>query len=117
MTRRRATRRTPGFRRVLDGADEDPLAGLANLFDAGVVLAVALSLALVGAVLGNAPDGTTARTLAERLRDARPLERFAESERELAGDGVRLGVAYRLASGEVVYVPEPAGAAGPGDGD
>ena len=36
-------------RRLLGAADEDPLAGLANLFDTGLVFAVGLLVAAVGA--------------------------------------------------------------------
>ena len=38
--------------------------------------------------------------------DGMKLPRYRLSEEKLGGEGVKLGVAYRLASGEVVCVPE-----------
>jgi len=92
--------------RVFHGADDDPLSGLANLFDAGIVFAVAL---LVGVVVSAAAkSGESPAQAAEALLKDRavPLDRYRVGERELEGQGERLGFAYRLASGEVVYVPE-----------
>ena len=75
----------------------DPLASLANLFDIGIIFGVGvLTLASDGALDG--PDAPTA-----------PLERYrAVPDRRLEGEGTRLGVAFRLPNGEVVYVPDPA---------
>jgi hypothetical protein len=94
------------FRRLLQAPDEDPLSGLANLFDAGIVFAVAL---LVGvAVRVNATQREDSPSLDDALERERtvPLERFRVGDRQLEGQGERLGYAYRLANGEVVYVPE-----------
>lgn len=85
---------------------------LANLFDTGMVFAVALLTALVslygiritdGQV--TPPSGSTG--LDERVDLRRvPLRRFRESTEDLDGEGERLGTAYRLSTGEVVYVPD-----------
>ena len=96
--------------------EDDPLAGLINLFDLWMVFSIALLLALVGNmrqsdhVLADAAGRSAANLEAQRLEQvdpaARPLERFRPGSDELTGEGERLGTAYRLKSGEVVYVPE-----------
>ena len=40
------------------------------------------------------------------LSRARKLPHYRVSRDELSGEGTRLGTAYRLKSGEVVYVPD-----------
>jgi len=96
---------------LLEGHDDDPLSGVANLFDAAMVFAVALLVALV-ARLDLEPTQASAGEAAgkpglETLRkEGALLERYEETNASGGGDGVRLGMAYRLASGEIVYVPE-----------
>ena len=77
-------------------SEDDPLSGMANMVDLWVVFAVALLLALVGrAGRQDAP-----------LEAMKKLDRFTVGEDRLTGAGERLGTAYRLESGEVVYVPD-----------
>ena len=77
-------------------AEDDPLAGMANMFDLWVVFAVALLLALAGrASRRDAP-----------VEQMLKLDRFTVGDDRLTGAGERLGTAYRLQSGEVVYVPD-----------
>lgn len=87
------------------------MASVANLFDAAIGFAAALLVAV--AVRGAFQLGTSAsaETNAPPQRDAvsdsqTPLARYRESAGLAEGAGERLGVAYRLESGEVVYVPE-----------
>jgi len=102
-------------RRLLDSHDDDPLSGVANLFDVAMVFAVALLLALVShfhlvelltaedlTVLKNAgqPDMEVIR------RQGETIQHYRISEQSLGGEGEKLGTAYRLKSGEVVYVPD-----------
>ncbi len=92
---------------MLFTADENPLDGVANLFDATIVLSVALMIALLARPLPR-------ETLPARLEVAaqqepvaaqrEKLERFRLSDQTVGGDGERLGIAYRLSSGEVVCV-------------
>ena len=77
-------------------AEDDPLAGMANMFDLWVVFAVALLLAL-------ASRATHQHAPTEHMMK---LERFTVGDDQLTGAGERLGTAYRLQSGEVVYVPD-----------
>ncbi len=91
--------------------DDDPLAGLVNLFDLWMVFSIALLLALVGAV--RLPSGSIASESSERdpsnelpSKQQFRLDHFRVSQEQLTGEGNRLGTAYRLKSGEVVYVPD-----------
>lgn len=105
-----------GKRRWQAVLEDDPLAGLINLFDLWMVFSIALLLALVGnmqqsgRVFGDVDHRNAANLDAKGMEPvnpaAKPLERFRPSNDELNGEGERLGTAYRLKSGEVVYVPE-----------
>ena len=105
--RRRARRARRGL--ALASTDEDPLTGLANLFDAGMVFALALLVSLIS--YNRLPDSASEGTpqLEDLQHQGRLLERFRVSNEELQGEGQRLGTAYRLKNGEVVYVPETPG--------
>ena len=104
---------------AMDGPDDpDPLGGVVNLFDASMVLVVALILALAGsASLAEVAARMSTRDITIVTNPGRPdmemivkrgerIERLRSSEERGAGRGQRLGVAYRLESGEVIYVPE-----------
>lgn len=90
---------------VLD--DDDPLAGMVNLFDLAIVFAVGLIVALAAAI----KDG---RLTHAGLRSAPDLEvdeggkkvRYRGSQDKARGEGRRIGTAFRLPSGDVVYVPD-----------
>jgi hypothetical protein len=91
--------------------EDDPLAGLINLFDVWMVFSIALLLALV-ACLNKLPQSASAG-LAQAAAAVEPvssrsrkLPHYRASHDKLNGEGVRLGTAYRLKSGDVVYVPE-----------
>ena len=95
--------------------EDDPLAGLINLFDLWMVFSIALLLSLATCLkLPPAISSATAATaedaprspLRQILDRARKLPHYRVSREELNGDGVRLGTAYRLPSGDVVYVPD-----------
>lgn len=101
-------------RRLLDTLDEDPLSGVTNLFDVAMVFSVVLLLALVSRIptLGMLTDEeiTVVRNpgtpkMEVIYRDAKTLQHYRMSQNELSGQGTRLGTAFQLPSGEVVYVP------------
>lgn len=107
------------------GHDEDPLAGIANLFDVSVAFIVALLIALFSLFSsGSLLDPSANVTLVKQTENG-DLEIITKTGAEitvqkvtdttLSGEGTRLGVAYRLANGQVVYVPgeEPPAAATP----
>lgn len=79
-----------------DADDVDPIAFVPNLFDAILVLTVALLVAL------SASHAKAKRA----VPDGERLEGFVDTGIERAGQGERLGVAYRLADGRLIYVPE-----------
>lgn len=93
--------------------EDDPGAGLLNLLDVWVAFSVALLLALFGYLhsvkaLAPAeaqhPDQLPVATLQKALK----MPHFRPANDSRTGEGTRLGVAYQLQSGEVVYVPEDA---------
>lgn len=96
--------------------EEDPAAGLLNLFDVWIAFAAALLLALVS--YWNVPELFNAKSDVVVVKNPGQanmeiirkqgvkLERYRATDQKLTGEGHRLGTAYRLVSGEVVYVPE-----------
>lgn len=89
--------------------DEDPAAGLLNLFDVWIAFAVALLLATVSYFSARSPEGRA--SLSESVpSSSTKLEHYRPTADKLSGAGERLGVAYRLDSGDVVYVPDTASA-------
>jgi hypothetical protein len=97
----------------------DPLDGLVNLFDVGMILAVAFLIAGLGLTLDVKGDKLTARhgAAAPTVRRAaakRPATALdAGAEREIqnpssapraAGRGTPVGQVYRLPDGRLVYV-------------
>lgn len=94
--------------------EDDPLAGLVNLFDLWMVFSIALLIVFVGS--SRRPDAARAdgpqapdEPQSVSLREAKALDRFRLSREELSGSGEKLGTAYRLASGEVICVPDAGG--------
>lgn len=120
MSRRRPVRFAR--RRDDESWQEDPLSGVANLFDISLAFIVAMVVALysmMGAPSLLDPDSswTMTRTDAQgRMeivrKDGKQIRVEKVSDRKLSGNGDRLGVAYRLPGGKVVYVPEAEVAAG-----
>lgn len=100
----------------LDTPLEDPISGVANLFDASVVFIVSMMIALFMAYnLLDLVNPKAEVTITKKTSDGR-LEIITKSGKEikvqkvtdkkLSGEGVRLGTAYQLKDGRVVYVPE-----------
>ena len=89
---------------------EDPGAGLLNLFDVWIAFAAALLLASLSygqLATRNDKDGKAPAPSLEAIRKERQQAvRYRVSEQNAGGDGERLGIAYRLKTGEVIYVPE-----------
>lgn len=94
-------------------SEDDPLTGLVNLFDVWMVFSIALLLALVSATKlpGLASTDSASTSSSERTADVPSektsrLDHFRVSHEKMKGAGERLGTAYRLKNGEVVYVPD-----------
>jgi len=92
-----------GKRRLLQGADGDPLSLLVGLFDGALVLALALGLQTRSAPEASVADRQSADPVPAQREQ---LPRYRPADGEAQGDGSRLGIAYRLASGDVVFVPD-----------
>ena len=101
-----------------DGEDDDPMSGVANLFDTAMVFAVALLLALV--VSYNVPEllqPEASVTIVKNpgdpnmqiiIKDMDEIQVLNMTEKIAGGQGTRMGTAYQLENGLVVYVPENA---------
>ncbi|PRD57000.1 DUF2149 domain-containing protein [Sphingobacterium gobiense] len=95
---------------------EDPISGVANLFDISIVLIVAMILALMSALnMLELFDAQTEFTLTKKNKDGqmeiinkkgKEIKVQKVSPEEAAGQGERLGTAYQLEDGQVIYIPE-----------
>jgi hypothetical protein len=94
---------------------DDPLAAVANLFDLGFVLAISFMVALIIALNSlSLTDPDAKVTITTERKDGLQImvkEGNKTTIRRLtknvgSGNGERLGVAYRLEDGTVIYVPE-----------
>ena len=120
--RRRLTRGQSDVARFLhlpspdEPMEEDPLAGIANLFDVSVVFIVGLMITLfsvyrIGDLVDPNSEVTMVKTNAQGEREiivkkGTQITAYKVSGKTAAGDGERLGTAYRLADGQIIYVPE-----------
>jgi hypothetical protein len=98
---------TPHSRSREDRAG-DPLDGLVNLFDLGIVLAVAFLLAALSSLhLASAITSHGLSAGAAHQITIQPGQRVAPLPKRGArtiGSGTQAGVVYRLANGQLVYV-------------
>lgn len=95
---------------------EDPISGIANLFDISVVLIVAMIVALMTALnMLELFDPNTEVTLTKKnaqgqmeiiSKKGKEIKVRKLSPEEAAGHGERLGTAYQLEDGQIIYVPE-----------
>ncbi len=104
-------------------AEEDPLAGVANLFDVSIVFIVGLMLTLfsvyrMGDLMDQNSEVTMVKTNAQGEREiivkkGTQITAYKVTGTTAAGEGERLGTAYRLANGQIIYVPEGPDATAP----
>ncbi len=100
----------------MDDEDEDPLAGVANLFDTAMVFAVALLVALVASynvpeMLDSSSDLTVVKNPGQPdmqviIKEGKTIKVLNMTEEISGGQGSKMGTAYRLQSGEIIYVPD-----------
>jgi hypothetical protein len=100
-------------------SDNDPMSGVANLFDVGLVFIVGLIIALFGSyhlddLLKEDSQVTITKQSATGemeiiIKDGKKIEAMKVSPEQAKGRGQRLGTAYRLENGSMVYVPETEG--------
>ena len=94
----------------------DPLSGVANLFDIGLVFIVGLVVTLFTAYhLQDLFSETANMTILKQTESGRlevitkkgkKVSAMRMTEEQARGRGERLGVAYRLEDGSMVYVPD-----------
>ena len=99
-----------------DAEDEDPLSGVANIFDVSVVFIVGLMITLfsvyrIGDLVDPESEVTLVKTNADGLSEiiikrGNEITAYELTGETLGGQGERLGTAYRLADGQIVYVPD-----------
>ena len=98
--------------------EEDPLSGIANLFDVSIVFIVGLMITLfsiyrMGDLVDADSEVTMVKTDAQGHREiivkkGTQVTAYKVSGETTEGNGERLGTAYRLANGQIIYVPEGA---------
>jgi len=101
------------------GHEDDPLSGVANLFDLSLVFIVAVLMALFAVFAEQdilKPDSEWTLT---KKNDKGELEIITKknneikvqkvTDKKLSGNGTRLGMAYKLEDGRIVYVEDSTG--------
>ena len=97
-------------------SEEDPLSGIANLFDIGLVFIVGLIITLFSVyhlqdlfsskseitIMKKTPTGE----LEIITKKGKRVKVMRVSKQKAKGRGERLGVAYRLEDGSLIYVPD-----------
>ncbi len=98
--------------------EDDPMSVVSNLFDVAMVFAVALMVALVTRYnmteMFSQEDFTMVKNPGKDnmeiiTKEGQKINRYTPSEDQSHTDGTkgkRVGVAYELESGEIIYVPE-----------
>ena len=98
--------------------DNDPMSVVGNLFDVAMVFAVALMVALVTRysmteifsqedfTIGKNPGKENMEII---TKEGETVNRYTPSENQDAKEGSRgrrVGIAYELENGEIIYIPE-----------
>ena len=87
--------------------DADPLSVVVNLFDVAMVFAVALMVAMVMHM--NMTEVFTQEdfTIEIIMKEGNKINKYTPSNEQSSGSkGKRVGIAYELENGEIIYVPE-----------
>ncbi|MGH2911439.1 MAG: DUF2149 domain-containing protein [Solirubrobacteraceae bacterium] len=86
----------------IEDAAGDPLDGLVNLFDIGIVLAVAFLIAGLGFALKG--ETHSLQTHTPPAGHTQKLSSPPPNARSASGHGEPVGTVYRLRNGQLVYV-------------
>ena len=99
-----------------DPGENDPLSGVANLFDIGLVFIVGLIITLFTAYhlqdLFSEKSELTIMKKSEKgqmeiiTKKGKKIKAVKVTKKRVEGRGERLGIAYRLEDGTMIYVPE-----------
>ncbi len=100
------------------GGDDDPVSMLSNLFDVAMVFAVALMVALVSrfnmteifskedyTIVKN-PGQENMEIITKKGEKITKYQSSNDQEEATGSRGKKVGVAYELETGEIIYVPE-----------
>ena len=105
-------------RRILGSSeDSDPMSVVSNLFDVAMVFAVALMVALVSRYnmteMFSQEDFTMVKNPGKEnmeiiTKEGEKINRYTPSDSETSSGskGKRVGTAYELENGDIIYVPE-----------
>lgn len=95
---------------------EDPIAAVANLFDASVAFIVSMMIALFMAynmldMINPKSEMTITKKSADGkieiiTKKGKEIKVQKVTDKRLSGEGIRLGTAYQLKDGRVIYVPD-----------
>lgn len=103
---------------TLDDEDYDPMSVVSNLFDVAMVFAVALMVALVTRYnmteMLSKEDFTMVKNPGKEdmeiiTKEGEKISRYTPSEEQNTSNsklGKKVGIAYELENGEIIYVPE-----------
>lgn len=97
--------------------DNDPMSVVSNLFDVAMVFAVALMVALVSRYnmteMFSQEDFTMVKNPGKEnmeiiTKEGEKINRYTPSDDtdNTSGKGKRVGTAYQLENGDIIYVPE-----------
>lgn len=97
--------------------DSDPMSVVSNLFDVAMVFAVALMVALVSRYnmteMFSQEDFTMVKNPGKEnmeiiTKEGEQINRYTPSEDQdpSSNKGKRVGIAYELENGDIIYVPE-----------
>jgi hypothetical protein len=98
-----------------DTEEVDPMGSLVNLFDVAMVFAVALMVAFViqsrMTEFLTAEDTTFVKNAGQEdmeiiIKKDNKVTRYKSEKSSGTGKGRRVGIAYQLENGEVIYIPE-----------
>ena len=103
--------------RLLQQGDDDPMQTVANLFDVAMVFAVALMVALVThfnmSELFGKEDFTMIKNPGKDnmeiiTKEGQQIKHYTPSDDQKTSGkrGRKVGIAYQLENGEIIYVPE-----------
>ena len=103
---------------LAEAEDDDPMSVVSNLFDVAMVFVLALMLALVSRYnmteMFSQEDFTMVKNPGKDnmeiiTKEGQKINRYTPSDDQSNADGTkgkRVGVAYELDNGEIIYVPE-----------
>lgn len=104
-------------RLLLKTGDNDPLSALTNLFDVSMVFAVALMVALVARYNMNElfskedftmvkNPGTEQMEIITKKGEKIETYKASDDEKTNSNRGKKIGTAYQLENGDIIYIPD-----------